>query len=58
MAELVVHNVTNPPFAARFFSYACLAGYEVVAENNAKFNDMSGLLNDYSNFQKPDCIHN
>jgi predicted permease len=32
MTELMVHDVTNPPLASRFFSYACLAGYEVVSE--------------------------
>jgi hypothetical protein len=25
MTDLMVHDITNPPLAARFFSYACLA---------------------------------
>ncbi|HEX8278800.1 MAG TPA: hypothetical protein VF540_08895, partial [Segetibacter sp.] len=33
MTEIMVHDVTNPPLAARFFSYATLAGYEVVSQN-------------------------
>lgn len=58
MTELMVHDVTNPPLAARFFSYACLAGYEVVTQNNTKFKSMHGFLNDYPQLQKSDSIHN
>lgn len=58
MTELMVHDVTNPPLAARFFSYACLAGYEVVTQNNAKFRSMHDFLNDYPRLYKPDSIHN
>lgn len=58
MTELMVHDVTNPPLAARFFSYACLAGYEVVAQNNTKFKSMHRFLNDYPQLQKTDSIHN
>jgi len=31
MNELMLHDVTNPPLAARFFAYANLAGNEVLA---------------------------
>jgi hypothetical protein len=58
MTEIMVHDVTNPPLAARFFSYACLAGYEIVSENDRKFKSMYGVLNDYPQLQKPDSIHN
>ena len=58
MTDLMVHDITNPPLAARFFSYACLAGYEVVAENNNKFKSMYGVLNGYPKLHKPDSIHN
>lgn len=40
MTDLMVHDITNPPLAANFFLYACSAGYEVVAENNATTNNM------------------
>lgn len=45
MTDLMVHDVTNPPLAARFFSYACMAGYEVIAENQKGFKSMHGILN-------------
>lgn len=57
MTELMVHDVTNPPLAARFYSYACLAGYEVVSQNDPKFKSMQGILNDYPMLQKPDTIN-
>ena len=34
MTDIMVHDITNPPLAARFFSYACLAGYEIVSQND------------------------
>lgn len=56
MTEIMVHDVTNPPLAARFFSYATLAGYEVVAENDPAFKSMYGVLNGYPKLSKPDSI--
>ncbi|MGZ8523341.1 MAG: vanadium-dependent haloperoxidase [Chitinophagaceae bacterium] len=56
MTDIMVHDVTNPPLASRFFSYACLAGYQVVAENNKEFKSMHGILNDYPDMQKSDSV--
>ena len=56
MTDLMIHDVTNPPLASRFFSYACLAGYEVVSENNKDFKSMHGILNDYPDIQKNDSV--
>ena len=56
MTELMIHDVTNPPLAARFFSYACLAGYEVTAQNDSSIKTMYGVLNKYPAIQKPDSI--
>ena len=53
MTDVMVHNVTNPPLAARFFAYAYLAGYEVVAENDHAYRPMNGALNDYPIIRKP-----
>jgi len=54
MTDLMVHDVTNPPLAARFFAYSFLAGYEVVSQNNSAVRSMRGILNDYPEIQKPD----
>ncbi len=53
MTDIMVHDVTNPPLAARFFSYATLAGYEVVAQHDSSYKSMHGLLNDYPQIEKP-----
>lgn len=56
MTEIMVHDITNPPLAARFFSYACLAGYEVVAQHNDTLPHMCGRLNAYPDLKRPDTI--
>jgi len=56
MTEVMIHDITNPPLAARFFSYACLAGYEVVAQNNPAFKSMRGILKEYPELKQPDSI--
>jgi hypothetical protein len=53
MSDLMVHDVTNPPLAARFFAYSFLAGYEVVSQNNSAVKSMKGILNDYPDIDKP-----
>jgi hypothetical protein len=53
MTDIMVHDVTNPPLAARFFSYACLTGYEVVSENDSSIKSLLGVLNDYPQIKKP-----
>lgn len=53
MTDIMVHDVTNPPLAARFFAYAFLAGYEIVSQNNSSVKNMKGILNNYPSIQKP-----
>ena len=53
MTDIMVHDITNPPLAARFFAYTCLAGYEVVAQNDTAFHTMTGVLNGYPTIAKP-----
>lgn len=56
MTDIMVHDITNPPLAARFFSYACLAGYEVVSQHNKDIPDLHGILNQYPDIQQIDSI--
>ncbi len=53
MTDVMVHDITNPPLAARFFSYTCLAGYEVMAQNDTTLRPMHGVINDYPIIEKP-----
>lgn len=52
MTEVMVHDITSPPLAARFYSYACLAGYEVLAANNDSLQTMRHVLNGYPVIKK------
>lgn len=56
MTDIMVHDVTNPPLAARFFAYTCLAGYEVAAQHHAKLRSMQNALRRYPTIRKPDSI--
>ena len=56
MTQVMVHDVTNPPLAARFFSYTCLAGYEVVSQNTGTLRPMKGILNEYPDIKRPKQI--
>ncbi len=56
MTDIMVHDVTNPPLASRFFSYACLAGYEVVSQHDSTYTSMYGVLNGYPKITRPDTI--
>ncbi|MEO6730383.1 MAG: vanadium-dependent haloperoxidase [Ferruginibacter sp.] len=56
MTDIMLHDITNPPLAARFFSYTCLAGYEVVSLHGTKFKSMHTRLNGYPEIKRPDSI--
>lgn len=58
MTDIMVHDITSPPLAARFFSYAILSGYEIVSQNDSKYKSMHGVLNNYPAIPKPDSIKN
>lgn len=56
MTDIMLHDIINPPLAARFFAYACLAGYEVVSQQEATFKNMHRVLKDYPEIKKPDSV--
>ncbi|WP_245542577.1 vanadium-dependent haloperoxidase [Segetibacter koreensis] len=58
MCNLMLHDITNPPLAARFFAYTYLAGYEVISENNPAAKSMYNIFNQYPKIDKPDSIKN
>lgn len=53
MTDVMVYDVTNPPLAGRFFSYACLAGYEVISQHDSSYQSMYGRLQEYPQIEKP-----
>ncbi len=56
MTQIMIHDVSNPPLAARFFSYAFLSGYEIISQNDSAFKSFHGVVNKYPLIQKPDTI--
>ncbi|TPG66569.1 vanadium-dependent haloperoxidase [Hymenobacter nivis] len=42
--ELMMHDVTSPPLAARFFAYALLAGHEALAPHDPACPALAGRL--------------
>ncbi|MDW7693745.1 vanadium-dependent haloperoxidase [Flammeovirgaceae bacterium SG7u.132] len=52
VTEIMVHDVTNPPLAARFFAYTCISGYEVIAQNDSKYASFEANLNGFPNIKK------
>ncbi|MET0300660.1 MAG: vanadium-dependent haloperoxidase [Flavitalea sp.] len=56
MGDIMLHDVTNPPLAARFFSYTFLAGYEILSQNDSSLTKLAGKLNKYPALSKPDSI--
>ena len=53
MTDIMVHDISNPPLAARFYAYASLAGYEIISQNDPDYPSMHGKLNDYPQIEKP-----
>lgn len=54
MTDVMIHDITNPPLAARFFAYSCLAAYEVMALNDTTFLSLSGKLNEFPEIKRPE----
>ena len=53
MTDVMIHDVTNPPLAARFFAYTSLAAHEVVALHESTIPSMQGGLNEFPKIEKP-----
>ena len=47
LSRVMMHDVVNPPAASRFYSYAMLGAYQIVAQNNSKVLPLTGLLKKY-----------
>ncbi len=47
LSKIMMHDVVNPPAAARYYAYCMLGAYEIVAQNNNTLTPMTGLLKQY-----------
>jgi len=57
VTEVMVHDVTNPPLAARFFAYINLSAYEVMAQHDTSLNSMHGTLNGFPKVIAPEAAN-
>ncbi len=48
VTDIMVHDVTNPPLAARFYAYTSLAGMESLRDDNPDFQNLLEKINGYS----------
>ncbi|MES2829858.1 MAG: vanadium-dependent haloperoxidase [Bacteroidota bacterium] len=53
MTQFMINDVSNPPLAARFYSYACISGYTVLSLNDSSIVPLKGVLNGYPEIVKP-----
>jgi len=44
LTEVMVHDIFSPPVASRIYSYATIAAYEVIAQNNENYISLSDQL--------------
>ena len=49
--EIMIHDVSNPPLAMRFYAYILLAGHEAMAGFDGKPSALLGQLNGYERFR-------
>jgi hypothetical protein len=47
LSKIMMHDVVNPPAAARYYAYCMLGAYEIVAQNNNTLIPLNGLLKQY-----------
>jgi hypothetical protein len=53
MTQLMIQDVSNPPLAARFYTYACISGYTVLALNDSTIIPLKGFFNEFPEITKP-----
>ncbi len=51
MTDIMVHDVTNPPLASRFFAYTCLSGAEVMRGFSPRIDTLLQKVNAYPRLQ-------
>lgn len=47
LSKIMMHDVVNPPAAARYYAYCTLGAYEIVSQNNATLTTLNSLLKQY-----------
>ncbi|MBS1915634.1 MAG: vanadium-dependent haloperoxidase [Bacteroidetes bacterium] len=48
ISKVMMHDVTNPPAASRFYAYCMIGAYEIVSQNNPSLVSLSKLIKNYT----------
>ena len=48
LTMVMVHDVVNPPAASRYYSYAMIGAYDIVAQNDPSIQGPSGFIRSYT----------
>ncbi len=55
LTDVIVHDIFSPPVAARIYSYASIAGYEVMAAADPNYQTLAGQLADFKEVPQPNA---
>ena len=47
LSKIMMHDVVNPPAAARYYAYCMLGAYEIVSQSGTALSPLNGLLKQY-----------
>lgn len=47
LSKIMMHDVVNPPAAARYYAYCTLGAYEIVSQNNTTLTTLNSFLKQY-----------
>jgi len=53
VTKIMIHDIFSPPVASRVFAYPTIAAYEIVAQNDEKYNSLVGQLTDFTKIPEP-----
>ncbi len=54
LTDVIVHDIFSPPVASRIYSYANIAGYEVMAAANGQYASLGGQVTDFTTAPQPE----
>lgn len=52
VTEIMIHDIFSPPVASRVFVYPNIAAYEIIAQENAAYQSLTGQLSGLSSIPK------
>jgi hypothetical protein len=54
LSQVSVHDIFSPPVASRIYAYPSIAAYEVLAQQDARYQSLAGQLTDFDAIPAPE----